>query len=95
MCTIQDIQGKLGTPKPDQCRSGVRGVFFDKQVGQLKIFLDMHQSCVNATGQKVNKNDLFSFVHICLAMLQDLFWDCPNLFKYIVQRFWDSFDIQW
>lgn len=52
MCTIQDIQGKLGTPKPDQCRSGVRGVFFDKQVGQLKIFLDMHQSCVNATGQK-------------------------------------------
>ena len=25
-------RGKLGTPKPDQCRSGVRGVFFDKQV---------------------------------------------------------------
>ncbi|CAJ1329785.1 unnamed protein product, partial [Effrenium voratum] len=23
--------GKLGRPKPDQCRSGVRGVFFDKQ----------------------------------------------------------------
>lgn len=22
--------GKLGQPKPDQCRSGVRGVFFDK-----------------------------------------------------------------
>eukprot|EP00435_Cladocopium_sp_Y103_P057197 s1141_g19.t1 len=25
------LGGKLGTPKPDQCRSGVRGVFFDKQ----------------------------------------------------------------
>ena len=25
------FQGKLGRPKPDQCRSGVRGVFFDKQ----------------------------------------------------------------
>lgn len=23
--------GKLGSPKPDQCRSGVRGVFFDKE----------------------------------------------------------------
>mmetsp|Transcript_5217 Transcript_5217/g.11617 ORF Transcript_5217/g.11617 Transcript_5217/m.11617 type:complete len:297 (+) Transcript_5217:61-951(+) len=23
--------GKLGRPKPDQCRSGVRGVFFDKE----------------------------------------------------------------
>jgi len=23
--------GKLGKPKPDQCRSGVRGVFFDKE----------------------------------------------------------------
>ncbi|CAK9034136.1 unnamed protein product [Durusdinium trenchii] len=25
------LGGKLGSPKPDQCRSGVRGVFFDKQ----------------------------------------------------------------
>ena len=25
--------GKLGSPKPDQCRSGVRGVFFDKEAG--------------------------------------------------------------
>jgi len=23
--------GKLGRPKPDQCRSGVRGVYFDKE----------------------------------------------------------------
>jgi len=23
--------GKLGRPKPDQCRSGVRGVFYDKE----------------------------------------------------------------
>mmetsp|Transcript_9290 Transcript_9290/g.20277 ORF Transcript_9290/g.20277 Transcript_9290/m.20277 type:complete len:291 (+) Transcript_9290:23-895(+) len=25
------MAGKLGSPKPDQCRSGVRGVFFDKE----------------------------------------------------------------
>ena len=28
---LQSDPGKLGSPKPDQCRSGVRGVFFDKE----------------------------------------------------------------
>lgn len=35
-CAIMFFQtllraGKLGKPKPDQCRSGVRGVYFDKE----------------------------------------------------------------